>query len=51
MRDDTGRVVAGISLTTPETRYSPGRRKELIGLVIQAGRKLSEKLGYHAALG
>ncbi len=50
VRDDTGRVIAGISLTTPETRYSPGRRKELIALVIEAGRKLSEKLGYHAGL-
>ncbi len=46
VRDSTGRVIAGISITTPETRYSPERRKDLIALVIEAGRKLSEKLGY-----
>ena len=47
VRDNTGRVVAGISITTPETRYSSARRQELIPLVIEAAQKLSQKLGDH----
>ncbi len=50
VRDSSGQVIAGISITTPETRYSLERRKELIALVIEAGRKLSEKLGYDGRL-
>lgn len=46
VRDSTGRVIAGISVTTPETRYSPTRRQELIALVIAAAQKLSQKLGH-----
>jgi IclR family transcriptional regulator, KDG regulon repressor len=48
VRDHGGRVVAGISVTTPETRYSAARRQELIALVMEAAGKLSEKLGYRA---
>lgn len=46
VRDSTGRVIAGITITTPETRYSPTRRQELIALVIGAAQKLSQRLGY-----
>jgi DNA-binding IclR family transcriptional regulator len=46
VRDDTGRVIAGITITTPGSRYSSERSKELIALVVEAGQKLSEKLGY-----
>jgi IclR family KDG regulon transcriptional repressor len=48
VRDDTGQVVAGISITTPETRYSPDRRRELTALVVAAALRLSEKLGFQA---
>jgi DNA-binding IclR family transcriptional regulator len=46
VRDVTGRVIAGVTITTPGSRYSSKRRKELIDLVMDAGRRLSEKLGY-----
>ncbi len=46
VRDDTGRVIAGITITSPETRYSSQRRQELIVLVVEAAQKLSAKLGY-----
>lgn len=46
VHDGTGRVIAGITLTTPGSRYSAGRSQELIALAVEAGRKLSEKLGY-----
>ena len=46
VHDDGGRVIAGITITTPGSRYSSKRRRELIALVINAGQRLSEKLGY-----
>jgi DNA-binding IclR family transcriptional regulator len=46
VRDITGRVVAGITITTPATRYSPRRRDELIALITEAAQKLSRKLGH-----
>jgi IclR family KDG regulon transcriptional repressor len=46
VRNDTGRVVAGITITTPVTRYSGKRRTELIRLAIQGAARLSSKLGY-----
>ena len=50
VRDHTGSVVAGITVTTPASRYSPARRESIIELVVNAGRKLSEKLGYQPEL-
>ena len=44
--DFTGSVIAGITITTPGSRYSIERKQELINLVVYAGKKLSEKLGY-----
>lgn len=46
VRDATGQVVAGITITTPETRYSSRRRRELTRLVVDAAGRLSERLGY-----
>ncbi len=46
--DHEGSVVAGISITTPTARCSPERREELIGTVLAAAQKLSEKLGYRS---
>jgi DNA-binding IclR family transcriptional regulator len=43
--DHANRVVAGISVTTPRTRYDPERRKRLIALTAEAARKISERLG------
>lgn len=46
--DFTGRVIAGITITTPGSRYSTQRKQELINLVVEAAKRLSEKLGYVA---
>lgn len=48
VRDHTGSVIAGITITTPGSRYSAERKQELIDLVTEAGYRLSEKLGYIA---
>jgi IclR family KDG regulon transcriptional repressor len=50
VRDATGRVIAGITLTTPGSRYSSKRGKELIALAVEAAKKLSEKFGYTAEI-
>jgi len=39
-------VVAGITLTTPESRYKPQIRDKLIQEVVKAAKKLSGRLGY-----
>jgi IclR family KDG regulon transcriptional repressor len=46
VRDQTGRVIAGITITTPRSRYDQERRKRLIELVVATAQQLSEKLGY-----
>lgn len=46
VRDVTGRVVAGVTITTPDSRYSQERKSELIRLVIEASDRLSKKMGY-----
>jgi DNA-binding IclR family transcriptional regulator len=46
VRDDSGRVVAGITLTTPNLRYTRQRSRELIRMVVEAAEALSYKLGY-----
>jgi len=45
VRDHCGRVVAGITITTPESRYSPQRRQELIEMVTHAASRVSARLG------
>jgi DNA-binding IclR family transcriptional regulator len=37
--------VAGITITTPESRYSPQRRQELIEMVTHAASRVSARLG------
>jgi DNA-binding IclR family transcriptional regulator len=47
VRDYTGRVVAGVSISGPAYRLTDGRlHSELIPLVREAGSKISAKLGY-----
>jgi IclR family KDG regulon transcriptional repressor len=46
VRDYTGRVVAGITVTTPASRYDPHRRQELIERVIGAADRISARLGW-----
>jgi len=46
VRDHTGRVVAGVTVTTPASRYSPQRRQELIAMVVEAAGKISARLGW-----
>ena len=46
VRDYTGNVVAGVTITTPSSRYSSERKQELIDLAISAGQELSKKLGH-----
>jgi IclR family transcriptional regulator, KDG regulon repressor len=47
VRDYTRRVVAGLSISGPANRFSDDRlREELIPLALEAGKKLSARLGY-----
>jgi len=46
VRDHSGRVVAGITVTTPDVRYSPERREQLIQLVVGCAQRISANLGY-----
>jgi IclR family KDG regulon transcriptional repressor len=46
VRDQSGRVIAAISLTTPEVRHSEARERENTELVIEAAAGLSSSLGY-----
>jgi DNA-binding IclR family transcriptional regulator len=51
VRDQSGRVVAGISLTTPHARHSEERERENTRLVIEAARELSAALGFRGERG
>jgi len=44
--DHAGRVVAGVSLVVPESRYTPAHKREVIELVVDVGRRVSERIGY-----
>jgi DNA-binding IclR family transcriptional regulator len=46
IRDHTGRVVAGITVTVPESRYNLRRRQQLIELVVDAADRISARLGW-----
>jgi IclR family KDG regulon transcriptional repressor len=47
IRDYTRRVIAGISISGPAYRFTDDRlQEELVPLVIDAGKKLSARLGY-----
>lgn len=52
VRDYTGRVVAGVSISGPMYRFTDERlRDELIPLATDAGKKLSARLGYGVGIG
>jgi len=48
VRDRSGAVVAGITISTPSRHWSEKYKRELISLVTDAARKLSEQLGFEA---
>lgn len=48
IRDNNGYVLAGITIAMPMMRYSKGTESRNIKLVLEAGRQISEKLGYQA---
>ena len=50
VRDYTRRVIAGLSISGPAYRFTDERlREELIPLAMEAGKKLSARLGYDVA--
>jgi DNA-binding IclR family transcriptional regulator len=52
VRDYTGRVVAGISISGPAYRFTDERlRDELVPLALDAGKKLSSRLGHGVGIG
>jgi IclR family KDG regulon transcriptional repressor len=51
VRNDLGEVIAGITITTPESRFSPERCDELILKVVEAAMKISVRLGYRESHG
>lgn len=46
VREQSGQVVAGLSLTTPQVRHSEEREQENTRLVIEAASQLSAALGF-----
>ncbi|MBI3974055.1 MAG: IclR family transcriptional regulator [Chloroflexi bacterium] len=48
VRDYTERVIAGISVSADRQRFPDERHAELISLVTDAARRLSERLGYQS---
>jgi DNA-binding IclR family transcriptional regulator len=44
--DHDGRVIAGVSLVVPESRYAPAHKRRVTELVVDAGRGVSERIGY-----
>ncbi len=48
--DNTGMVVAGISITTPAVRYDPDRRDRLIHMLLTTAQAVSNRLGYRGKL-
>ncbi len=50
VRDHTGRVVAGVTVTTPVARWNDARRQTLINLTMQTAEAISAKLGYSWAV-
>jgi DNA-binding IclR family transcriptional regulator len=47
VRDYSGRVIAGLTVTKPEVRFGPEQRETLICQVVEAAARLSHMLGYH----
>ena len=49
VRDHTGRVVAAVSLSGIEQRFTSERLPRLIDAIVEAGAELSHRLGHVAA--
>lgn len=48
VRDGTGRVVAGLTISGPTYRFTPERVRRFIALGLDGARKISAALGYEA---
>lgn len=46
VRDQSGKVCAALCIVGPKNRFSPRRRKELCGPLLDVAQKLSAQLGY-----
>lgn len=46
VRDGTGRVVAGLTISGPTYRFTPERVRQYVGLVQQGAARISAALGY-----
>jgi DNA-binding IclR family transcriptional regulator len=44
VRDHTGRVIAGVTVTTPRSRYSSQREVMLVRMVVDAANQISSRL-------
>jgi IclR family KDG regulon transcriptional repressor len=44
--DNSGLVIAGISITTPAVRYDTERREQLIRMLLNTARAISSRLGF-----
>jgi IclR family acetate operon transcriptional repressor len=51
VRDVSGRVVAGLTISGPTYRFTPERVRRFTRLVIEGARAISAALGYQAAAG
>jgi DNA-binding IclR family transcriptional regulator len=49
LRDHTGRVVAALGISAPTVRLTAAKREQLIPLLVEEGRGLSQELGYQGA--
>lgn len=49
LRDHTGRVVAALGISAPTVRLTAAKREQLIPLLVEEGRSLSQELGYQGA--
>lgn len=46
IRNHVGKIVAGVSVSGPSTRFEDDRLKELIGLLLETAEKISARLGF-----
>ena len=46
VRDETGQIIAAVSLVIPSVRYIEEHKRQSIELIVDAARRFSRKLGY-----
>ena len=46
VRDETGQIIAAVSLVIPTVRYTEEHKRQSIELIVDAARRLSRELGY-----